>query len=97
MGSRGVDLPAIASKLGAIKDSAIIAESDAVSHTDIPAFLKAEREEAILGLLEETKKETVERLQVFFLSYIISYSNIIPRHATGRQLLENGNWTRLVS
>ena len=64
MGSRGVDLPAIASKLGAIKDSAIIAESDAVSHTDIPAFLKAEREEAILGLLEETKKETVERLQV---------------------------------
>ena len=64
MGSRGVDLPAIASKLGAIKDSTIIAESDAVSHTDIPAFLKAEREEAILGLLEETKKETVERLQV---------------------------------
>ena len=46
MGSRGVDLPAIASKLGAIKDSAVIAESDAVSHTDIPAFLKAEREEA---------------------------------------------------
>ena len=64
MGSRGVDLPAIASKLGAIKDTTIIAESDAVSHTDIPAFLKAEREEAILGLLEETKKETVERLQV---------------------------------
>ena len=31
-------------------------------HTDIPAFLKAEREEAILGLLEETKKETVESL-----------------------------------
>ena len=65
MGSRGVDLPAITSKLGAIKDSAIIAESDAVSHIDIPAFLKAEREEAIMGLLEETKKDTVERLQVF--------------------------------
>ena len=30
--------------------------------TDIPAFLKAEREEAILGLLEETKRETVESL-----------------------------------
>jgi len=63
LGSRGVDLPAIASKLGTIRDSNIIAESDAVSHTDIPAFLKAEREEAILGLLEETKRETVERLQ----------------------------------
>lgn len=63
MGSRGVDLPAIASKLGAIRDTNIIAESDSVSHTDIPAFLKSEREEAILGLLEETKRETVERLQ----------------------------------
>ena len=95
MGSRGVDLPAIASKLGAIKDSAIIAESDAVSHTDIPAFLKAEREEAILGLLEETKKETVERLQVFSQHDFFFYLN--PRHATGRQLLENGSWTRLGS
>jgi len=62
MGSRGVDLPAIASKIGAIKDTNIIADSDTVHHTDIPAFLKAEREEAILGLLEETKKETVENL-----------------------------------
>ena len=33
-----------------------------VHPTDISAFLKAEREEAILGLLEETKKETVESL-----------------------------------
>ena len=33
-----------------------------VHPTDIPAFLKAEREEAILGLLEETKRETVESL-----------------------------------
>ena len=33
-----------------------------VHPTDIPSFLKAEREEAILGLLEETKKETVESL-----------------------------------
>ena len=96
MGSRGVDLPAIASKLGAIKDSAIIAESDAVSHTDIPAFLKAEREEAILGLLEETKKETVERLQVFFPGHA-SFFTLNCRHATGRQLLENGSWTRLGS
>ena len=97
MGSRGVDLPAIASKLGAIKDSAIIAESDAVSHTDIPAFLKAEREEAILGLLEETKKETVERLQVFFFMTLFYLLTLNCRHATGRQLLENGSWTRLGS
>ena len=67
MGSRGVDLPAIASKPGAIIDDTIIAQSDAVSHTDIPAFLKDEREEAILGLLEETKKGTVERVQVVCL------------------------------
>ena len=30
MGSRGVDLPAIASKIGAIKDTNIIADSDTV-------------------------------------------------------------------
>lgn len=62
LGSRGVDLPAIAGKIGAIQDTNIISESDSVSHTDIPAFLKTEREEAILGLLEETKRETVESL-----------------------------------
>lgn len=62
MGSRGVDLPAISSKIDAIQNTPIITESDTVHHTDIPAFLKAEREEAILGLLEETKKETMENL-----------------------------------
>ena len=79
LGSRGVDLPAIASKIGAIQSTNILTESEKVRQgmtigvidipfflkvhpTDIPAFLKAEREEAILGLLEETKKETVESL-----------------------------------
>ena len=62
LGSRGVDLPAISSKIGAIQSSNILTESEKVHPTDISAFLKAEREEAILGLLEETKKETVESL-----------------------------------
>ena len=83
LGSRGVDLPAIASKIGAIQSTNILTESEKVTRslffrlwrlsglfhglpqvhpTDIPAFLKAEREEAILGLLEETKRETVESL-----------------------------------
>ena len=60
LGSRGVDLPAIASKIGTIQNTSIITETEKIQPTDIPAFLKAEREEAILGLLEETKKETVE-------------------------------------
>ena len=47
---------------GAIQSTNILTESERVHPTDIPAFLKAEREEAILGLLEETKKETVESL-----------------------------------
>jgi len=62
LGSKGVDLPAIASKIGSIQSTNILTESEKVHPTDIPAFLKAEREEAILGLLEETKKETVESL-----------------------------------
>ena len=60
LGSRGVDLPAIASKIGAIQQTKLITETDKIHLTDIPAFLKAEREDAILGLLEETKRETVE-------------------------------------
>ena len=60
LGSRGVDLPAIASKIGSIQNTNIITETEKIQPTDIPAFLKAEREEAILSLLEETKKETVE-------------------------------------
>ena len=62
LGSRGVDLPAIASKIGTIQNTNIITETEKIQPTDIPAFLKAEREEAILSLLEETKKETIESL-----------------------------------
>lgn len=37
-------------------------ECDVTHHTDIPEFLDAEREEAKLGLLDETEKEMVESL-----------------------------------
>jgi len=63
LGSRGVDLPAISSKLDSIQNTAILEQAEQRPHTDIPGFLKAERENAIMGLLEETKKETAEAVE----------------------------------
>jgi len=63
LGSRGVDLPSITSKLDAIQNTTVLEKAEHTTHTDIPGFLKAERENAILGLLEETKKETAETVE----------------------------------
>jgi len=63
LGSRGVDLPALSTKIDHIQSSQIIQQTEATPCTDIAGFLKSERENAILSLLEETKKETQETME----------------------------------
>jgi len=63
LGSQGVDLPSLSSKIESLQNADIIQQSEATPCTDIAGFLKAERENAILNLLEETKKDTQETME----------------------------------
>ena len=70
LGSRGVDLPGMASKLdtlsatvtGADKDRAF-APIEPARDTDVAGFLSNERENAILSVIEETKRDTFENAE----------------------------------
>jgi len=63
LGSQGVNLPSLSSKIDSLQNADIIQQSEATPCTDIAGFLKAERENAILNLLEETKKATQETME----------------------------------
>jgi len=63
LGSQVVNLPSLSSKIDSLQNADIIQQSEATPCTDIAGFLKAERENAILNLLEETKKATQETME----------------------------------
>ncbi|XP_023321821.1 nuclear pore complex protein Nup93 [Eurytemora carolleeae] len=63
LGSRGVDLPSLSTRIDSIQQTDLIQQTEATPCTDIAGFLKSERENAILSLLEETKKETQETME----------------------------------
>ena len=70
LGSRGVDLPSMATKLdtltaavsGAERDKAF-APIEPARDTDVAGFLKNERENAILSVIEETRRDTFENAE----------------------------------
>ena len=64
LGSRGVDLPTMTNALDHLATSAQsgsgFEQVEAVRDTDVAGFLKNERENAILTVIEETRKDTFE-------------------------------------
>lgn len=65
LGSRGFDLPRASHKLEALSVSKTFEPLEPVRDTDIQGFLKNERENAILAIIEESRKntfDTVDRL-----------------------------------
>ncbi|XP_022208984.2 nuclear pore complex protein Nup93-1 [Drosophila obscura] len=64
LGSKGVDLPKLTQKLESLSARKTFEPLDPVSDTDVRAFLKNERENAILSVIDETNRgifESVER------------------------------------
>ncbi|XP_001354896.1 nuclear pore complex protein Nup93-1 [Drosophila pseudoobscura] len=64
LGSKGVDLPKLSQKLETLSARKTFEPLDPVSDTDVHAFLKNERENAILSVIDETNRgifESVER------------------------------------
>ncbi|BFG00646.1 nuclear pore complex protein Nup93-1 [Drosophila madeirensis] len=64
LGSKGVDLPKLTQKLESLSSRKTFEPLDPVSDTDVRAFLRNERENAILSVIDETNRsifESVER------------------------------------
>ncbi|CAB4067546.1 NUP93 [Lepeophtheirus salmonis] len=61
LGSKGIDLPSISNKLEALSNigSSGFESIEPLRVTDIAGFLRNERENAILSLIEETRQETL--------------------------------------
>lgn len=57
MGSQGFDLPKLAHSLEQLNAARTLEPIEPVTETDIPGFLKNERENTILSVIEESKKE----------------------------------------
>ncbi len=56
LGSIGLDLPRVAHKLDALSTISNFEPLEPIRETDIKGFLKNERENAILSVIEETRR-----------------------------------------
>ena len=62
-----MDVPRLSQKLESLSATANLEPLEPIQETDIQSFLKNERENAILAILEETRKE-VKKIVHFHLS-----------------------------
>nr|XP_053627918.1 LOW QUALITY PROTEIN: nuclear pore complex protein Nup93-like [Cherax quadricarinatus] len=66
LGSRGVDLPHISSRLENLTTARTLQPLEAVADTDIAAFLRNERENAIITAIEDSKRRTSEEVDKLY-------------------------------
>ncbi|XP_045581798.1 nuclear pore complex protein Nup93 isoform X2 [Procambarus clarkii] len=66
LGSRGVDLPHISSRLETLTTARTLQPLEAVADTDIAAFLRNERENAIITAIEDSKRRTSEEVDKLY-------------------------------
>ncbi|XP_034946888.1 nuclear pore complex protein Nup93-like [Chelonus insularis] len=60
LGSRGVDLPQISQKLNSLSARRTFEPLDPIADTDIVGYLRNEKENAILSIIEQVHKDTFE-------------------------------------
>uniref|UniRef100_T1ISV4 Uncharacterized protein n=1 Tax=Strigamia maritima TaxID=126957 RepID=T1ISV4_STRMM len=63
LGSRGFDLPRVSMKLESLSVAKTFEPLEPVRETDIQGFLRNERENAILTVIEEARKKTFEKAE----------------------------------
>lgn len=66
LGSRGVDLPHISTRLESLTTARTLQPLEAVADTDIAAFLRNERENAIITAIEDSKRRTSEEVDKLY-------------------------------
>ena len=88
LGSKGVSVPKTAQRLEALRTTTRSLEPlEPVGDTDIHGFLKNERENSILSVIEETKKNSfamVEKLhwETMFNDWEVEKQKILQVHST---------------
>ncbi|KAI9580747.1 nuclear pore complex protein Nup93-1-like [Glossina fuscipes] len=63
LGSKGIDLPKISQKLESLNARNLLVTLDPISETDVPNFLKNEKENVILSILEEVNRNAFQSTQ----------------------------------
>ncbi|KAI4486446.1 hypothetical protein M0804_005816 [Polistes exclamans] len=71
LGSRGVDLPIISQKLSSLSARCTFEPLDPIADTDIVSYLRNEKENAILSIIEEVHKDTFELTRVQQMEHIL--------------------------
>jgi len=66
LGSRGLDLPHIAHSLQALSTARTLQPLEPLADTDIQAFLRNERENAIITAIEDAKRRTSEQVDTLY-------------------------------
>ncbi|XP_035209055.1 nuclear pore complex protein Nup93-like isoform X2 [Stegodyphus dumicola] len=66
LGSKGYDLPKISQKLESLSTARTFEPIEPIRETDIQGFLKNERENAMLSVIEKSKKSTFEKADNVF-------------------------------
>lgn len=66
LGSRGVDLPHISNRLETLTTARTLQPLEALADTDIAAFLRNERENAIITAIEDSKRRTSEEVEKLY-------------------------------
>ncbi|XP_037093598.1 nuclear pore complex protein Nup93-like [Pollicipes pollicipes] len=94
LGSRGVDLPAISQRLESLDASRTFQPLEPVKDTDIAGFLRNERENAVLTVIEQSRKQTFDEVdrfhwEAFQSCWELEKQRILSTLATSEQGLLN--------
>ncbi|KAL7302140.1 hypothetical protein TKK_0005363 [Trichogramma kaykai] len=71
LGSKGIDLQQISQKLNSLSTRRTFEPLDPIADTDIPSFLKNEKENAILSIIEQVHRDTFEQNRAQTLEHIL--------------------------
>ncbi|KAG7207484.1 hypothetical protein KM043_009116 [Ampulex compressa] len=71
LGSRGVDLPQISQKLNSLSTRRTFEPLDPIADTDIVSYLRNEKENAILSIIEQVHKDTFELTRVQQMEHML--------------------------
>lgn len=98
LGSRGFDVPKLSQKLESLNAAKTLEPIEPVWETDIQGFLKNERENTLLAIIEESRKNVSIGVQVFFpclsdfvlLVFLQTFAEAVTHH---QQSME-GEWEK---
>ncbi|XP_071785698.1 nuclear pore complex protein Nup93-like [Asterias amurensis] len=66
LGSKGIDVPRISQRLETLSTTKTFEPLEPIADTDIQSFLRNERENAVLAVIQETKKNTLQQTEKRF-------------------------------